>query len=242
MNDSTKSNLTAYNTDVGWLSIPTDKLITNVKRAVECDGFKGIKIKVGSKSLTKDIDRLEKVRNAAGTNTMVAVDANGKWELNEAKQFCNLAKDLDVHWLEEPLWYDNLLDHKTLSDYTNTPIALGEQLYTLEAFEAFITTGSVQFPQPDVTRLAGISDFLKVADKAHERRLPITAHVGDMGQIHVHLSFAHPACSLLEYIPWISEAFEEPIKVKDGEYFRPEMPGAGTTPKPEKLHQYGKSL
>jgi L-alanine-DL-glutamate epimerase-like enolase superfamily enzyme len=45
----------------------------------------------------------------------------------------------------------------------------------------------------------------------------------------VHLSFWHPATTMLEYIPWIKDCFEEPIRIKDGHYERPEAPGASTT-------------
>ena len=108
--------------------------------------------------------------------------------------------------------------HAALARSTTIPIALGEQLYTADAFEAFMAAGAVHYVQPDVTRLGGITEFLQVADAAHARRLPVAAHAGDMGQVHVHLSYAHPATAVLEYIPWIKDRFVEPIRVEDG-YF-----------------------
>jgi L-alanine-DL-glutamate epimerase-like enolase superfamily enzyme len=118
------------------------------------------------------------------------------------------------------------------------PGALGEQLYTLDAFRTFFDAGAVHYAQPDITRVAGVSEFLSVANAAHARGLPVAAHVGDMGQVHSHLSFAHPACTLLEYIPWIKNVFAEPIRVEDGRYRKPEQPGAGSTPTPEALERY----
>jgi L-alanine-DL-glutamate epimerase-like enolase superfamily enzyme len=44
------------------------------------------------------------------------------------------------------------------------------------------------------------------------------------------LCFAHPACSLLEYIPWLRDWMETPAKIEDGCYVAPEAPGAGLTP------------
>ena len=99
---------------------------------------------------------------------------------------------------------------------TSIPLALGEQLYTADAFRSFIAGGAVEYVQPDVTRLAGITEYIQVADTAHAHRLPVVAHVGDMGQVHVHLSYWHPATPMLEYIPWIKDAFVEPIRVEDG--------------------------
>ena len=50
---------------------------------------------------------------------------------------------------------------------------------------------AMSFDLPDETRLAGISEYLRVADAAYAKRMPVAAHVGDMGQVHVHLSFFH---------------------------------------------------
>ena len=54
----------------------------------------------------------------------------------------------------------------------------------------------------------------------------------------MHLTFAHPAAHLLEYIPWIKDHFVEPIVVKDGAFVRPERPGAGTTPTAESFARF----
>jgi L-alanine-DL-glutamate epimerase-like enolase superfamily enzyme len=46
----------------------------------------------------------------------------------------------------------------------------------------------------------------------------------------VHLNHAHPACTVLEYIPWIKDCFLEPAQVVDGHFSLPQQPGASTTP------------
>jgi hypothetical protein len=69
-----------------------------------------------------------------------------------------------------------------------------------------------------------------VCEAAHSYRLPVAPHAGDMSQVHVHLSYAHPACAVLEYIPWIKDCFTDPAEVVDGFFRLPREPGAGTTP------------
>jgi L-alanine-DL-glutamate epimerase-like enolase superfamily enzyme len=227
---ATIESLEAYNTDVGWLSVPKAQLVDNCRAAIEKDGFRRLKLKVGHADPLVDIERIEAVRKAVGPKITIAIDGNGKWDLPTCKRFCARAEVLDIFWFEEPMWYDDIGSHAALARATSIPVALGEQLYTAEAFKAFIAAGAVHYVQPDVTRLGGITEYIQVAHTAHSHRLPVVAHVGDMGQVHVHLSYWHPATSMLEYIPWIKDCFAEPIRVEAGVYARPQMPGAGCTP------------
>jgi L-alanine-DL-glutamate epimerase-like enolase superfamily enzyme len=238
---ASRSHLEAYNTDIGWLSFSRDDLVAGAKSAVEIDGFKQIKIKVGHDDPNVDLDRLEAVRNAVGA-TKIAIDGNGKWDLPTCLRFCARADALDIFWFEEPLWYDNVAGHAALARATRIPLALGEQLYTLDAFNAFLAAGALAYVQPDVTRLGGITEYIQVADLAHAHRLPVVPHAGEMSQVHVHLSYWHPASPILEYIPWIKDHFEEPIRVEDGIYALPQMPGASTTPLPSSFRIFSQSL
>jgi L-alanine-DL-glutamate epimerase-like enolase superfamily enzyme len=59
-----------------------------------------------------------------------------------------------------------------------------------------------------------------------------------MMQVHLHLAMAHPACSMLEYIPWLRGCFEEPATVNDSVFVAPQLPGAGTTLKATALNSF----
>ncbi len=239
---ATKPRLDAYNTDIGWLSIPDDELVNGSLRAIEMDGFRRIKIKVGHDNPVIDLRRLELVRRAIGPGITMAIDGNGKWDLPTCMRFCRQAEGLDIFWFEEPVWYDDVASHAALARATSIPVALGEQIYTLEHFASFVKEGAVHYVQPDVTRVGGITEYIQVADLAHAFRLPVAAHAGDMCQVHVHLAHWHPASTLLEYIPWIKDHFEEPIRVVDGDYLRPERPGASATPTREAFERYSQPL
>lgn len=167
------------------------------------------------------------------------VDANGRWDLATAQTIGRHFRDYDVYWFEEPLWFDDVAGHVALANQIDTPIALGEQLYTVDAFTHFIREGAVQVVQADAVRLAGITEWWQVADLALASRLPVVPHIGDMMQVHLHLAIAHSACSLLEYIPWLRTCFEEPATVESGVFLVPQLPGAGSTLRSDAIKNYG---
>jgi len=227
---SAAKKVQAYNTDGGWLNWTLETVVCDCRRLVEEEGYRAVKLKVGSANPDDDLRRVEAVRKALGPEIRIMTDANGRWTLPEAIQTAGRLGDFDVAWIEEPIYFDDVQGHRRLAEAIRTPIALGEQIYTAAHFREFIHAGAVHYVQPDAVRLAGITEFLEVAEMAHSANLPVTPHVGDMAQVHQHLCFAHPACNLLEYIPWLRDWMEHPCRIQSGYYVAPDAPGAGTTP------------
>ena len=154
------------------------------------------------------------------------------------------AEHLDVYWFEEPLWYDDVRGHARLARATPIPIALGEQLYTPEAFAEFFGQRAA-LVQPDVTRMAGITDVLQVCDSAQSQRLPVAPHAGDMSQVHVHPLHAHPAAvrgASRINIPWIADEGTPPAirahrRRRGRKRYRRELPPADDRPSPGRIHE-----
>jgi L-alanine-DL-glutamate epimerase-like enolase superfamily enzyme len=113
----------------------------------------------------------------------------------------------------------------------------GVRIYTDEGITGCGYTGTCARGD-EVTRVAGITEWLQVAGLASAYDLPICPHVGDMGQIHQHLVAATQNAVMLEYIPWIRHIFVEPITVRDGYYVLPQRPGASTDILPELFERY----
>ncbi|MCB0173190.1 MAG: mandelate racemase/muconate lactonizing enzyme family protein [Anaerolineae bacterium] len=235
---SAAKTIEGYNTDGGWLNWSLDQLVDDCRALVETHGYRGVKIKVGSPDPYDDLQRIEAVRRAIGPRIKLMVDANGRWDLTTALTIGRHFADYDIRWFEEPIWYDDLDGHAALAQKLATPLALGEQLYSLDDFRNFIRAGAVHYVQPDAVRLAGITEWWQVADLALAHRLPVVSHIGDMVQVHLHLAIAHPACHMLEYIPWLNACFEEPATVIDGDFIPPQNPGAGTTLTEAALEMY----
>jgi L-alanine-DL-glutamate epimerase-like enolase superfamily enzyme len=230
----------AYNTDGGWLNFPLEMLVDDAKRLVEVEGFRAIKMKVGKPDAAEDLRRVEAVRGAIGPDILLMTDANGRWRMPAAVEVAGRLKDFDVTWIEEPLWHDDVRGHADLAAAIETPVALGEMLYSLAHFEEFIAAEGVHFVQPDATRLGGITEAWQVCDLAHAAGLPVTPHAGDMAQVQVHLSIAHPGIALLEFIPWIQDCFTERLRINGGIFQHPQEPGAGTTLASEAMEKFSK--
>lgn len=238
MGGSEKAKVAAYNTDCGWLVRPKDELVDDCRKMIFEEGFRAIKMKIGKPDPKEDLERIEAVRKAIGDGPQLMVDANAKWDIATARQYAPHLADYDITWFEEPLWHDDVAGHKELAGLMTTPIALGELLYEFDSFKEFAAAGAVHYLQPDATRCGGLTAVWRIADLGQAFHLPVTPHHGDMMQAQLNLVMAHPACSLLEYIPWTLGCFADPVVVRDGFYETPRAPGAGTTLRQDALNRF----
>jgi L-alanine-DL-glutamate epimerase-like enolase superfamily enzyme len=71
-----QKKISGYNTDGGWLNWDDDTLVSDCRKLVEQDGFSGIKMKIGSPNVERDLHRIELMRTAIGPRTRFMVDAD----------------------------------------------------------------------------------------------------------------------------------------------------------------------
>ena len=207
------------------LDLPLAALEEQTRRNLE-RGFRAIKMKVGRVRLREDIERVRAVRGWIGPDTPLMVDANLKWSVEEAIRASRALAEFDVYWLEEPTTPCDVAGHVRIQREGPLPIAAGENLHTLEEFEAMISAGAVAFPEPDVSNCGGVSGWIKVAHLAEARNLPVTSH--GVHDLHVGLLAAVPNASFLEVHGFGLERFlEHPLEVSDGYAEAPDRPGHG---------------
>lgn len=222
-----------YDTSVGWIRYSDAKIRDNVRRAMDA-GFTAMKLKVGSPDTARDIRRVSMIREAAGPDAAIMVDANQAWNLPQAIRACLPLLEMNLDWIEEPTQPDDILAHQTLARVVApVPIAVGEAVPNRITWKNFLQAGAAGIVQADCTRLAGVSEYLAVSLMATQFPVRVVPHVGDMGQIHQHLVlFNHIALGherrFLEYIPHLRHAFRFPATVDGGVYQTPQEPGAGT--------------
>jgi len=228
-----RSGYPGYDTSVGWFQYEDNQVKDLARRAME-KGFCAFKLKVGSRDGQRDVRRASMLRELAGPNALIMLDANQQWTLTRALEMCEKLREMSPYFIEEPTHPDDIQAHRTLAEAIKPiPIALGEHVPNRLMFKNFMQEKAVQIVQVDCTRVAGISEFLVVSLLARKFGLPVVPHVGDMGQIHQHLVlFNHIAIGhealFLECIPHLQTHFVNPARVENGVYVSPQAPGSST--------------
>lgn len=228
-----------YNTDGGWLNKSVDELVDHMKRILD-QGWTSVKMKVGSPNPREDYDRVRRVRKAIGDDVDLMLDVNQTWDLNTAMVWGKRLEEFHIGWLEEPLHPEDVRSHRILAKELNTPIALGEHIYTRWAFRDYLMEEAVEIIQVDATRVAGVTEWLQVADLAACFNCPVIPHTGtgEAGQVHQHLVAATLNSPMQEFVPFGRNLFLEPVNVREGYLHLPETPGASTDFVPAKFEQY----
>jgi L-alanine-DL-glutamate epimerase-like enolase superfamily enzyme len=222
------ADIPIYNTHAGWLNYSLEQLRDEALKLLD-QGYAALKMKVGLPDSREDRRRVEAVRTAIGDRALLMVDANQKWDLMQATQAARLLEGLDLGWLEEPLHPDDVRSHARLAARTTIPVALGEHVYTTQAFRDYIEHDAVAVVQVDVCRVGGITPWLEVAAMANAFNLRVCPHAGDLMQVHQHLVKVIPNHWLLEVIPiWKQGPFVHQIRLEDGKCLTPTEPGAST--------------
>lgn len=219
-----KSGIAVYDTEGGWLHLDRDQLVAGAVDA-QRRGLSGVKIKVGRPSAAEDHDRLKAVRDAVGPDFDLMVDANQCFTLAEAARRAAMWEPLDLAWFEEPLPAQDVSGHRRLVAGTSIPIAVGETLYSLADFAEYLHSDAVGIIQPDVSRIGGITPWLKAAHLAQAHNVKVAPHF--LMELHLPLVCAVANSSYLEHIPQLQDVMTAPIDIVGGEARPTDLPGLG---------------
>jgi len=233
-----RESVPCYNTSGGYLSASTSDVLANVDVSL-ARGLGGIKLKVGQPELNKDIERVAVVRKHVGDNVPMMVDANQQWDFTTALRAGRILDQYNLVWLEEPINAYDYRGHARLTEKLDTPIATGEMLSSVAECGELIRHNSVTFLQPDVPRVGGITPFLKITNQADLNRLKLAPHF--VMEIHIHMGCAYPHEAWVEHIEWLEPAFNERLKIKEGQMLLPQRPGLGFSPSDEAAQWRGAS-
>lgn len=241
------SGYPAYTTSAGWLGF-TDTQLRELCREAIGQGWTHFKIKVGADA-QDDIRRCAIIRGEIGSRQLM-MDANQRWDVDEAiTQMKSLAR-FDPWWIEEPTSPDDVLGHATIQKaIAPIRVATGEHCQNRVMFKQFFQAGAIDVCQIDSCRLGGVNEILAVLLMAAKFGIPVCPHAGGVGLCEYvqHLSLFDYICvsgslehRLLEYVDHLHEHFLDPVRMQDGRYLPPSRPGYSIEMKREsiEMHRY----
>lgn len=180
-------------------------------------------------------------RHAAGHGIPLMADCNCAWTVEEAIAMCRLLSDLDLAWIEEPVWPPE--DHAGLARVRaegGIPLAAGENVATVFEFQRLFERQALNVAQPSVTKMGGVTEMRKlfnVADTFGVRVVPHSAYFGPGLLASIHACAAQPREVWIErfYCDFELTPLGEAINPSRGRIAVPQGPGLGVDPDPEAL-------
>jgi L-fuconate dehydratase len=223
----------AYTTSPGWLGYSDEKLARLARQAV-ADGFRTIKIKVGE-SVEEDIRRCRIAREAIGPDVAMAVDANQRWDVGTAIAWMNQLASFDIAWIEEPTSPDDVLGHAAIRrGIVPVPVSTGEHTQNRVIFKQLFQAEAVDLIQIDAARVGGVNENLAILLMAAKYGVRVFPHAGGVGlcELVQHLAMADFVAitgsmddRAIEFVDHLHEHFLDPVRIRDGRYLAPSMPG-----------------
>ena len=135
-------------------------------------GYSVVKKKIGGASLSDDCKRIEAVLKILGPNDQLAVDANGRFDLETAIKYAKALSKYNLFWYEEP---GDPLDfelQRELANHYKGPMATGENLFSVQDARNLIRYAGmrkdIDWLQFDCALSYGLVEYLKIIDMLKE--------------------------------------------------------------------------
>jgi L-alanine-DL-glutamate epimerase-like enolase superfamily enzyme len=203
-----------------------DVVRKNSAKAVE-RGYRDVKLhEIGVKEITA-------AREAIGSDIPLTVDASCAWTLPQAIETATKLKATNLKWLEEPLWppedYDGMA---RLKAETGIPTAAGENAGTLADMAQLIATAGVDYVQPSITKIGGVSAMRQIAEMARRAGTKIAPHSPYFGPgliATIHFAASIPERPTIErfYLDLEASPLGDLVEAPGGFMKVPQGPGLG---------------
>jgi len=197
-------------------------------------GYNVVKMKIGGASLDEDRRRIEAVLEEIGSEARLAVDANGRFDLETGIAYAKMLREYPLFWYEEvgdPLDYSL---QAALSEFYPGAMATGENLFSHQDARNLLRYGGMRpdrdYLQFDCALSYGLVEYLRTLDVleqfgwspsrciphgGHQKSLNIAAGLG-LGGNESYPDLFQPY-----------GGFPDSVKVEDGHIIMPELPGIG---------------
>lgn len=183
-------------------------------------------------------------RAAIGPGVLLMMDANCPWSVAQAIAVAKELREVDLHWLEEPVWPPE--DYAGLAKVRaegGIALAAGENAASIADFAQLAAAGAVDYVQPSITKMGGVTQMMKVFELARSRCVAVAPHSAYFGPgllATIHVCAAHQEPSMIEryYCDLEASPLGSAIDPVAGRFIVPENPGLGADPDPEVLRKY----
>ncbi|WP_433280419.1 mandelate racemase/muconate lactonizing enzyme family protein [Pseudonocardia xinjiangensis] len=204
-------------------------------------GYRVVKMKIGGAELAEDLRRIEAVLDVLdGDGSRLAVDVNGRFDLETALDYGRAIEPYGLFWYEEP---GDPLDyhlHATLAEHYQGPLATGENLFSLPDARNLVRYAGMR-PDRDTIQVDpalsyGLVEYLRIQDMLRQhgwdsrRCIPHGGH-----QFSLHIAAALKLGGNESYPGEFKPAggFADGAEVRDGYVGLTDLPGIGLEAKAE---------
>ena len=197
-------------------------------------GYNVVKMKIGGASLEEDRRRIEAVLDEIGSEARLAVDANGRFDLETGIAYAKMLREYPLFWYEEvgdPLDYSL---QASLSQFYPGSMATGENLFSHQDARNLLRYGGMRpdrdYLQFDCALSYGLVEYLRTLEVLKEfgwspsRCIP---HGGHQMSLNIAAGLGLGGNESYPDLFQPYGGFPDSVKVEDGHIIMPELPGIG---------------
>ncbi|MGG3470618.1 o-succinylbenzoate synthase [Neobacillus pocheonensis] len=205
------------------------------------EGYKRFKLKIRP---GWDVELIDKVRKVYPDIPLMA-DANSAYTLMDIEMLAAL-DDYNLMMIEQPLAYNDIIDHAELQAKLKTPICLDESIHSLEDTRKALKLGSCKIINIKVGRVGGLTEAKKIHDYCLERNVPLWCGgmlESGIGRGHnIALTtlpgFTLPGDTAGSSLYWAEDIIEPEVTVENGTIKVPSSLGFGYKVDLDKVKKY----
>ena len=218
-----------------------NKLLDVIEKHLS-EGYKRVKLKIKP---GWDIDIVKAVRER-WPNILLQVDANSAYTLEQVQVFRELDQ-FNLLLIEQPLHYDDIVDHSKLQAEIKTPICFDESIHSFEHAKWALEINACKVINIKPGRVGGFTAAIKIHDLCEKKGIPVWC--GGMFETNVGRAGNAALASLPDFtLPgdisasarYFKEDIAEPNFVlnTDSTITVPSKPGIGVEIIPDRLAHY----
>jgi L-alanine-DL-glutamate epimerase-like enolase superfamily enzyme len=197
-------------------------------------GYNVVKMKIGGASIAEDQRRIEAVLAEIGSQAQLAVDANGRFDLETAIAYAKMLRNYPLFWYEEvgdPLDYAL---QAALSEFYPGPMATGENLFSHQDARNLLRHGGMRpdrdYLQFDCALSYGLVEYLRTIAAVEENgwaRTRIVPHGGHQMSLNMAAGLGLGGNESYPGVFQPIGGYADGIQLNDGKVCLPSSPGIG---------------